>query len=251
MMHASPHPDNNRQDAAISAKPVGIFSFIIGVDDSKPSLLQKQAMDVLEKYRTKDKEIITQIMRENPFATVVTQEKGRPFANHLPILYEDSKSGLGYLKGHMRGLTTQLQHFREGQEILYIFHGPHCYVPATADCEPTAVPTWDFVTVHAYGKARLIEDRMGLMSLLKKSIQNFGQFDERPWDLDKIPTNYLDQLMGQIIGFEVEIERFVPQLKLNQDRANKRRSSIHSYLANRKEHQARSVAAYMERFLSS
>ena len=44
----------------------------------------------------------------------------------------------------------------EHQELLVIFHGPHAYISPSLYEIRESVPTWNYVTVHAYGRGKIL-----------------------------------------------------------------------------------------------
>ena len=79
-------------------------------------------------FNVTDPAVLARFIQENSFATVVTNAENRPFASHLPILFDASPSPSGKLLGHMARANPQWQHFADGHEALAIFHGPHAYI---------------------------------------------------------------------------------------------------------------------------
>ena len=78
-------------------------------------------------------------------------EAGRLDANHLPMLLRRRD---GVLRGHVARANPVWKSRRDG-EALAIFLGPHAYVspnwyPSKAETGK-AVPTWNYITVHARG----------------------------------------------------------------------------------------------------
>lgn len=80
------------------------------------------------------------------------------------------------------------------------------------------MPTWNYVTVHAYGKARLVEEPQAVKALLRRLVQQH----ERVWDMDALPPSYLEGMARGIVAFEVEITRLEGKFKLSQNRPDRR-----------------------------
>ena len=57
-----------------------------------------------------------------------------------------------------------------GQTVLAVFSGPHAYISPTWYEAPNVVPTWNYVAVHAYGRAELVEDRAALLEIVRRSV---------------------------------------------------------------------------------
>lgn len=134
---------------------------------------------------------LIKIMRENPFATVITFQDGYPFPNHLPLLVERSMEDKIKLLGHMAKPNPQWKHFQQDQNVTVVFHGPHTYITPTWYPKPMNVPTWNYVVVHVQGRARVIDDFEGMHSILKKSVEEFEKFEPKPWKYSD------DEAMGE------------------------------------------------------
>ena len=108
------------------------------------------------------------IMRAYPFVTMITLHEGEPWVSHLPVLYDNDGSPNGKLTGHMARANRQWRHLAGGQTALIIFHGPHRYISPSWYITKPNVPTWNYATVHARGKARMIEDDDAVHAILEK-----------------------------------------------------------------------------------
>src|ERR1041384_4098793 len=128
-------------------------------------------MYIPSKFKIEDTTKLARFIRENSFATLITQADGVPFASHLPILFEPNSPPAGKLLGHMARANPQWKHFADGREILAVFHGPHAYISPRWYKTSPQVPTWNYTVVHAYGKPRLIDNDSELENLLDRTIR--------------------------------------------------------------------------------
>ncbi len=160
------------------------------------------------------------LMREFSFATVVSHDGTAPFASHLPILLSGENDGPLTLSGHMARANPQWRHFENGAEVLVIFQGPHGYISPSWYESKELVPTWNYVTVHAYGTPRLIEDADRLHRLVDKTVAEYEGGRAQPWR-DELPADFRDTLLKAIVGFEIPITRMEGKLKLGQNRDEK------------------------------
>ena len=94
-----------------------------------------------------------EVIMTNGFATLTSLHQGSLTATHLPLLLSEDKTEL---IGHFATANSQWVDL-EGQEILVIFQGPHCYIsPSWYETQET-VPTWNYVTVHVKGRVQLLK----------------------------------------------------------------------------------------------
>lgn len=174
-------------------------------------------MYVPEHFKVTDPAALYSVIQEFDFATVVTHDGTAPFASHLPLLLEDSNSDSPRLVGHMAIANPQWRHFGNGEDVLVVFEGPHAYVsPSWYDTE-LAVPTWNYVAVHAYGKPEKIEEPERLKELVNRTVEHYEACQENPWQAD-LPADFEAGLLQAIVGFEIQINRLEGKFKLSQNR---------------------------------
>lgn len=160
---------------------------------------------------------IQAFVRDFPFATLVTTIDGAPYATHLPLMLDMRFGAHGLLRGHMARANPHWRAFeRETSESLVIFHGPHTYIsPRWYDSGP-AVPTWNYVAVHMYGRPQLLDSSDDLLSDLDAMVAVFepdGQASH------VITREYEERLAAGIVGFRMEVTWVEGKRKLSQNRS--------------------------------
>lgn len=146
--------------------------------------------------------------------TLVSNVAGEPFATHLPVLYVRDGERV-VLRGHLARANPQWREL-EAQTILAIVHGPHAYLSPTWYARPDhSVPTWNYTVGHVYGRARLIDDRDALHSLVAELAARYEQAVGSDWRFPDSAPGTATELTG-IIGFELEATRIQVKHKLNQ-----------------------------------
>lgn len=181
-------------------------------------------------------------MRKFSFATLVTQGKGGMTATHLPLLLDADAGPNGTLLGHFARANPQWKTV-EG-EALVIFPGPHAYISPTWYETPGTVPTWNYVTVHAYGSMQLIEDRDGLHDILTRTTSVYERKMPEPWSYDATDPE-IDMMLKAIVGFRIEITRLEGKAKLNQNHPEERRRKVIRALEAQGDDESRAVAELM------
>ena len=201
-------------------------------------------MYIPDAFRETDRKALHQLMRQNSFATLITINGGAPLASHLPILLDSDRGDYGTLSGHMARANPQWRDFSDGREALAIFQGPHAYVsPSWYETHPS-VPTWNYAVIHAYGTARLIDDRSELRKLLQASVQFYESGFEKPWAFE-LPEKFVEKMMDMIVGFEIPISRIEGKFKLSQNRPPADRNRVKQTLENSADPLAKAVAELM------
>src|SRR6185436_9306981 len=105
--------------------------------------------------RLEDADEVWRFVDANSFALLVSQVEGRPYATHIPILAANRPNGEKYLHGHIARANPHWKHWREEEEVLAVFAGPHAYVSSSWYDHPN-VPTWNYIAVHVYGRLRVV-----------------------------------------------------------------------------------------------
>ena len=170
------------------------------------------------------------LMRRHNFATLVTQHEGAPFASHVPFLLDTTRGSHGTLLAHLARANPQWHDLAAGQAALVIFQGPHAYVSPSWYAAELSVPTWNYTAVHAYGSARMLEDREELYALLKALVDTHEAGFAQPWPMN-LPDEYMSNMMRGVVGFEIAIEHLEGKLKLSQNRSVDDRRHVIAALA--------------------
>lgn len=173
-----------------------------------------------------DPEWIRSFMQTNAFATLVTTLRGELFATHLPFLYDPKPAPLGTLRAHMARANPHWESFGESQQLA-IFTGPHAYVsPTWYQTDGPAVPTWNYTAVHAYGKAKIIDDPSGVRELLRELTDREESGRSPRYTVEGVEREYFDHMARQIVAFEIPLVRIEAKAKLSQNRTPEERRRV-------------------------
>jgi transcriptional regulator len=169
------------------------------------------------KYHIEEnQETLQNVMREHGWAILVGSVEGTPFATHLPFMLDETRGEQGVLVSHMAKANPHWQSFAGDQEALVIFWGPHAYIsPSWYDKQPS-VPTWNYVTVHAYGAPRLIDDEVAMLAAQKNLVETYEGAEG--WQLEDQPDKFIKGMLTGIVCFEIEITRLEGKFKMSQNR---------------------------------
>jgi transcriptional regulator len=168
--------------------------------------------------RIEERAQITAFLHEYGFATLITQEEGRLCASHLPVLYDPATDGWGTLRSHMARANPQWRQFRSDQDVLCIFHGPHAYISPRWYAMQHTVPTWNYGTVHVYGRATLVDAPARLRAIVQDTTDKYESLMPPPWQMP-LTQDEIDQMLKAVTGFRIEITRVEAKFKLGQNRS--------------------------------
>jgi transcriptional regulator len=141
-------------------------------------------------------EVMHALMQAHPFATLVTQGGMGLSADHLPLHLAAAIGPFGALQGHV-ARANPLWRNAADSEVLAIFQGPQAYVTPswyeTKRADGKAVPTWNYVVVHARGRLRVIDDPAWLRGQLETLVAEHEAGFAEPWQIADAPPDYIDR----------------------------------------------------------
>lgn len=195
-------------------------------------------------FRTDDPTLAAQLMRDHPFASLVSNDDaGRPFVTHLPLHLHVAEEGSFKLLGHCARANPHWRYLLARPEALVTFLGPHAYQSPRIYPDLKRVPSWNYLAVHCQVRARLLDESTDKDTLLKSLIGDHEPAYAQQWrDLDHAFTQ---QMLAGIAAFELTVTRWDGKLKLNQHRPESH-AALHGIYAAGGE-QERALAAWMER----
>jgi transcriptional regulator len=174
-------------------------------------------------------EVLHALMRAHPFATLVTQGGGALEANHLPLHLDTGLAPHGVLHGHV-ARANPLWRDAADSEVLVIFQGPQAYVTpswyATKRADGKAVPTWNYVVVHARGRLRSVDDPAWLREQLEVLVSHHENAFPEPWQIADAPPDYIEKMLGAIVGIEIVISEVTGKWKTSQNQPGVNRAGV-------------------------
>lgn len=200
-----------------------------------------------DSFAVDDRAAIAHLVRDYPFATLVTPGAPEPFVSHLPLLLLPDGGPHGTLIGHFARAN---QHWRHVPDVasLAVFHGPHAYVSPSWYGQPERmVPTWNYATVHAHGTLEIMTDSAETRGVLDALIQRFEGTRAAPWTL-RLPERERDAMVAAIVAFRIPVDRLEAKFKLSQNRSAADRARVAAALKNEGYADATATAEWMERY---
>jgi len=166
-------------------------------------------------FSTDDQALVDELIDRYPFATLVSQREGEPFATHLPLLRERRGDRM-VLVGHVARANPHWRSLADATAMA-VFHGPHGYVSPRWYVSPNLVPTWNYAAIHCYGRARLVEDAREARAILAKLVDRYEGSGADRWTM-RLDPDFEAKLVAAIVAFEIDVERVEAKLKLSQNR---------------------------------
>ncbi len=152
-------------------------------------------------FATDDADALARLMRDHPFATVITPAGGELHVSHLPLLHVPEGGPHGTLVGHFARANPHWQHAGDA-ESLVVFQGPHAYVSPSWYAAPgRMVPTWNYAAVHAHGTLVPVAGDAEARAVLAALVERFEGARAAPWRLPT-PSPQHDAMVGAIVSNE-------------------------------------------------
>ena len=169
-------------------------------------------------YKEKNEQVIKEFIDQHPFAFLAgCDSENNPVATQVPVFIEEH-DGRKILRGHIMKNTDHHKAFLNNHNVLVVFTGQHTYVSATWYSNPHQPSTWNYMSVHAKGIIRFLDDD-ALESVLRKTTLHFENHNQNSATVfDNLPSDYIHQLMKAIVAFEIEVKEMNNIFKLSQDR---------------------------------
>ena len=169
------------------------------------------------------------LIRTYPLGLLITAGPAGLLANPIPFLL-DEVGPHGTLRAHLARANAQGQELAAVGECLIVFQGPQGYVSpgwyASKREHGRVVPTWNYATVHVWGRPRVIEDAAWLarqvadLTLLREAPR------AEPWAVADAPAPFVAAQVRALIGVEIPIGRIEGKWKMSQNRPESDRIGV-------------------------
>ncbi len=187
------------------------------------------------------------LIRKHPLGLLITAGPAGLLANLFPFLLDVDGTEKGTLRLHMARANPQWRELQAVEECLVVFQGPQDYVTpswyATKRETGKVVPTWNYATVHAWGRPRVMNDD----SWLRRQIEDLTDSREaqraEPWAVSDAPDDFVAMQMRAIVGIEIPILRIEGKWKMSQNRPEADRAGV---IAGFRETGDQAIAALVE-----
>jgi transcriptional regulator len=162
------------------------------------------------------------LIRTHALGLLITAGPGGLQANNIPFLIDATASAQGTLRAHLARANPQMDELAAVSECLVVFQGPQHYI--SPSLYPTkqethkVVPTWNYITVHAWGAPRVIDDADWLRAQVDALTQSQEQRRAAPWQVSDAPETFIASQLKGIVGIEIPITRIEGKWKVSQNR---------------------------------
>ncbi len=173
-------------------------------------------MHIPNSFKVSDVDEIYAFIEANAFGKIISSREGRLLSSHIPFLLSEDKTKL---IGHLAKINPQTDDI-DDNEVLITLQGAHDYISPSWYANP-GVPTWNYQAVHIYGKCRVFSEPESVKVVVDELTHKYEASFATPW-----MPEYRAEMLGAIVGFEVDISDIQAQFKLSQNRSSQDRAQV-------------------------
>lgn len=200
-------------------------------------------MYIAKQFEIKEEAEKIAFMKQYSFATMVTTKAGVPIATQLPFLITKNAGSL-VLSAHFASANEQTCYIEEHTSLV-IFSEPHAYISPAHYDKLESVPTWDYVAVHAYGKAKIVADENEKIKALENMILFYEPGYLGQWN--KLSEKFKRGMIRGIVVFDLEVTDLQGQKKISQNKTEIERERIAAHLEKSDVSSEKAIADYIRK----
>jgi transcriptional regulator len=184
-----------------------------------------------------DRDTLHALMRAHPLGLLISATAEGPVADPVPFLLDADIGPNGRLRAHVARANPQwkLIASQPNMPVLVVFQGADSYITpswyATKRETGKVVPTWNYATVQARGRARVIEDAEWIGRQVAELTGRHESGRAQPWAVTDAPPAFIAAQLKGIVGIEIMIDELHGKWKVNQNRPAADRAGVAEGLA--------------------
>lgn len=197
-------------------------------------------MYLSDHFEQTDEAQLLQMIAAYPLGTLVVAGPNGLDANHVPFLVEEAGGGKKLL-AHVARANPLWKEANDGDDALVIFRADDAYIspnwyPSKHELH-RQVPTWNYRVVHVHGRLYVRDNERfvrGVVARLTRTHEARAGSPE-PWKMTDSSPEYIDQMLSNIVGIEIDITKLVGKWKLSQNKDERDRVNAADQLRKRGE----------------
>ena len=160
-------------------------------------------------FKPDDVEVLA-LLGSGRAANLITATAGGLMATMLPLAYDgpEARADLGRWGALVGHVARNNPHWRTPAigDAMVILAGPDAYISpawyATKREHGRVVPTWNYITAHAYGRLVIHDDPGWVEANVRRLTGLHEGTRAEPWSVDDAPEAYLAGQLKAIVGVE-------------------------------------------------
>ena len=150
-------------------------------------------------------------------ADLVTAHESGLVATFLPFLFDPDVGDHGALITHVARNNSQATLPVVGDAMVIVNGAEHYVSPrwlASLAEDGRVVPTWNYLTVHAYGRLIVHDDA----AWTEDCVRRLTTVHESSYSVDQVPAEYIERMLRAIVGIEIRLTRVEAKAKMSQNK---------------------------------
>jgi transcriptional regulator len=199
--------------------------------------------------------VLHELIRAQPLATFIVVLDGEIVVNHMPFIVAADEGDCGVLRAHLPIGNSLWQALNGPRKAVAVFQGPSSYI--TPSWYPSkhqhgkAVPTWNYVVVHAHGRQNAIQDPAWLLDHVNEMTNKQESAQGLPWKVSDAPEDFTDKMLSRIVGIEMPISSLQGKWKVSQNRPEADRLGVAAGLLNQGDESSLAMEALVRQSIDS
>jgi transcriptional regulator len=178
---------------------------------------------------------LARVVRTHPLGMLVRHTAAGLDADHIPFEFDPSQGARGKLSAHVARANPVWKELPAGSPVMVVFRGAEAFVspswyPSKHETH-RQVPTWNYEVVHVHGSIHFYDDERFVRGMLARLTRRHEASEAKPWKMSDSSPEFIDQLLANIVGLEVEVTSIVGKAKLSQNRDERDRLEAAEILA--------------------
>lgn len=180
-------------------------------------------------FKVDDPTALHALIQAHPLGCLVTHSDSGLDANHLPFELLQDEDGVLRLIAHVARANPVWQQIRDDSSVLVIFRAEQAYIspnwyPSKHE-NHEQVPTWNYRVVHAHGRIGVRDDEKFVRGVVGRLTRRHEARNnaQAPWKMSDAPPDYLQRMLGAIVGLEITVDRLEAKFKLSQNKQQRDR----------------------------
>lgn len=199
-------------------------------------------MYIPKHYNGKGQNESISFMKRFNFGIMITSVNNIPVATLLPFVISEKDNKIK-ITSHFAKANTHWKNI-ESNESMIIFSEPHAYISPKNYEKQENVPTWNYISVHAYGKATIVKEEEKVIDILEQMIDDFEPSYKKQWNI--LSNDYKSKMAKGIIAFEFFVSKLESKEKLSQNKKEVERKSIIKSLSKSEKTNEKLISQYMQ-----
>ena len=174
------------------------------------------------------------LIRAHPLGLLISTSADGLVANPIPFVIDADRGENGTLRCHVARANGQWKDLQASADCLVVFQGAEHYITpswyASKREHGKVVPTWNYATVHCWGRAEIKDDAVWVRDQIEALTRQHEGPRAKPWAVDDAPAPFIAAQVRGIVGIEIPISRIEGKWKVSQNRPEADRAGVHEGL---------------------